>query len=146
MVFYNIFVSQMAIDPLEMVGQAIVRVPEIKPVVFNAGTKVPFPGNEKTMVVTEIIVKRIAAAEFGLFEIATQRVSRLIGEKVARIFFLRFTNRCGHRCDGRCGRRLRLVCWRAGEGRRDRSEEDEDLEFSNDFHMWLRRLGHRHIG
>jgi hypothetical protein len=122
----------MAIDRLQMVGQAIVRIPEIKPLVFDAGAKVPFAGNEKAVVVTEIIVKRIAAPKFGFFEIAAKRVRRLVREKLARVFFL-----WG-------GGRLRLKSRRSANGGRRGTEKQANKEQSYVFHR-LRR-GQRCIG
>src|ERR1700686_531040 len=55
MVFHNVFECQMPIQSLQMIGQAIVRVSEIKPFIFDSGAKVPFPGDEKPMVVAKIV-------------------------------------------------------------------------------------------
>jgi hypothetical protein len=67
---------------LEMIGQPVVGSVEIVTFVFDPGAKVPFAGNQKTMVVTKIIIERITVPEFRLSEIAPDSVGRFILEKL----------------------------------------------------------------
>jgi len=71
-----------------MIGQPVVRSAEIIALVFDAGAKVPFAGDQKTMVVTKIIIERIDMPEFGFLKVAPERVGCLVTEKVARGFLL----------------------------------------------------------
>jgi hypothetical protein len=65
-----------------MIRQTVVRAVEIVAFVFNAEAKIPFSGNQKAMVVAEIVVERIAVAELRLLEIAVERICRLVREDV----------------------------------------------------------------
>src|SRR6266496_5195346 len=122
----------MAIDPLQMIGQTIVGVSKIEPLVFESSPKVPVAFDEEAMVVTKIIIERIAAAEFGFCEIAAKRVGRVLLENVARVLV--------RRAGGRL--RLKLLC--AGNGGGDGAENQAGKEQSYIFHRL--RCGQRCIG
>src|SRR5207237_1066737 len=74
MVVHDILDREMPIDLLQMIGQPIVCAVEIEALVLDAESEVPFAGDEKAMVVAEIIVKRIAVPESLVAKIAVQRV------------------------------------------------------------------------
>src|SRR5206468_9914953 len=115
-------------------GQTIIGAPEIKSLVLDACPEIPLPGNEKPMSVAEVIVERIAMAEVAVdvVEIAAERVVHLIIEQIAMVFIRR------------CGRRLRLICRRAGDGGGSCTEKQADKEQSYAFHR-LRKANHRCI-
>src|SRR5205823_1658504 len=74
-----------------MIGQPIIGAAKIVTLVFETGAEIPFAGNEKAMVVAEIVIIRIALAQsWILFEIAAQRINRLEGKDIVRIFVLWF--------------------------------------------------------
>ena len=72
-----------------MIRQAVVRAVEVVAFVFDTEPKIPFAGNQKPMVIAEIVVERIAIAKFGLLEIAVESVGRFVREKIVRVFVCR---------------------------------------------------------
>src|SRR6266496_3516549 len=57
MVLYHIFNCEMSVDRLEVVGQPIIGPAKIVTLVLEPGAEIPFSGDEKPMVITEIIIK-----------------------------------------------------------------------------------------
>src|SRR4030095_231616 len=70
MIFHHVLQGQVPIESLQTVGQAVVGAAKIVTLVFDASSKVPFPSDQKSMVVAEVVVKRIAMPEFGFLKIA----------------------------------------------------------------------------
>lgn len=89
-----------------MVRQTVIGAIEVEPFVFDSGSEIPFPSDEKAMSVAEIIVERVAISEFTVVieEIAVASVVHLVVKKITMIFV------CWR------GRRLGFVCRRACEG------------------------------
>src|ERR1700730_6537679 len=56
-VVHNVFINQVRINRLKMIRQTIVRAAEIETFVFSAQSQIPFAGNQKTVVVAEVIVE-----------------------------------------------------------------------------------------
>jgi len=65
-----------------MVWQAVVGAVEIVAFVFKAEAKIPFPGDQKAMVIAEIVIQRIAVTQLRFLEIAVERICRLVREDV----------------------------------------------------------------
>ena len=57
MILYHVFDREMVVDRLKMIGQTVGATAKIEAFVFETETEIPFTGNEKTVVVTEIIIK-----------------------------------------------------------------------------------------
>src|SRR5437899_10967872 len=80
----------MSVDRLEVIGQPIVGAAKIVALVLKPGAEIPLAGNEKAMVVTEIVIIRIALAESRfVFEIAPEGINRIVGKDIMGIFVLR---------------------------------------------------------
>jgi len=79
---FTVFEGDVTIGCLQMIRQTVVRAVEIVAFVFNAEAKIPFSGNQKAMVIAEIVVERIAVAELRLLEIAAERIRRFVRENV----------------------------------------------------------------
>src|SRR5712692_922100 len=90
-IVHNIFNCHVTIGRLQVIWQTVVRAAKIETLVFNAKPEIPLTGNEEAMVVTKIIVERIAATKFAVIvaEIAAERVEALRGKKIVRIFVFR---------------------------------------------------------
>ena len=87
MILDHVFNGQMSVDRLEVIGQPIVGAAKIVALVLKTGAEIPLAGDEKAMVVTEIVIKRIALAESRfVFEIAAQRINRFEGKDIERSF------------------------------------------------------------
>ena len=61
-VLHIVLQSQVPIGRLQVIRQAVVTAAEIIAFIFDTGAKVPFAGDQKAVVVREIIVQRIAVA------------------------------------------------------------------------------------
>src|SRR5436853_1258097 len=71
MVFDHVFKREMPIQGLEMIGKAVIGPAKIVTLVLETGAEIPFAGDEKAMVIAEIVVIRIAFAQSRfVFEIA----------------------------------------------------------------------------
>src|SRR2546429_5254052 len=72
-----------------MIGKAILGPAKIVALVLKSSAEIPLAGNEKTMVITEIVIVRIALAESRfVFEIAAEGINRIVGKDIMRIFVL----------------------------------------------------------
>src|SRR2546421_8359388 len=73
-----------------MIGQSIIGAAEIEPFVFYARPEIPVSRNVKPMSVAEIVINRIAVAEYStiVLKIAPAGVNRLVGKKLGRVFVL----------------------------------------------------------
>ena len=81
-ILHHVFVGDVSIGCLQMIRQTVVCAVEIVAFVFNAEAKIPFSGNQKAMVIAEIVIERIAVTELRLLEIAVERICRLVRENV----------------------------------------------------------------
>src|SRR6266581_222766 len=89
-VFDHVFEREMPIQGLEMIGKAIFGSAKIVTLVFEPGAEIPFSGNEKSVVIAEIVIIRIALAESRfVFEIAAEGINRIVGKDIMGIFVLR---------------------------------------------------------
>ena len=82
MVFDHVFKREMPIQGLEMIGKAVIGPAKIVTLVLETGAEIPFAGDEKTMVVAEIVVKRLAITEFCLVKVAVEGIGRFVCEKI----------------------------------------------------------------
>src|SRR5207249_4189374 len=83
-----------------MIGQTVVGTAKIVALVLKPSAEIPLAGNEKAMVITEIVIVRIALAESRfVFEIAAQGINRFEGKEIPRILvcWLRRLLRLGFR-------------------------------------------------
>src|SRR5439155_26467035 len=84
----HVFNCQMSVDRLEVIGQSIISAAKIVALVLKASAEIPLAGNEKTMVVAEIVIKRITLAQARLvFEIAAKSVNAVVRKEIERVFF-----------------------------------------------------------
>ena len=81
-VLHVVLQSQVSIERLQVIRQAVVRAAEIIAFVFDAGSKVPVSLDPKPMVVTKIVINRIPMTEFGFLKIALERVRRFVGKQI----------------------------------------------------------------
>ena len=81
-ILHHVLEGDVTVGCLQMVRQTVVRAVEIVAFVFNAEAKIPFSGNQKAMVIAEIVVERIAVAELRFLEIAAERICRFVREDV----------------------------------------------------------------
>ena len=74
---------------MEMIGQTIISASEIKSLVFDACTEIPFARDEKAMRETNVIIERAAVTKIAMnvVEIAAERVVRLIIEQIKVVAF-----------------------------------------------------------
>src|SRR5207248_9679910 len=113
-ILYHVFKGDMPIQGLEMIGKAIFGPAKIVTLVFETGAEIPFSGNEKPVVITEIVVIRIAFAQtWFVFEIAAESVDRIVGKDIVRIFVLWFRGLLYFRFGSR-------ECPGSGKNRKDR--------------------------
>src|SRR5438445_761534 len=71
-----VFKGEMTVDRLQMIREAVFGAAEIEPLIFYAGPEIPFAGDEKAMVIAEIVVERLAITELRLVKIAIEGVCR----------------------------------------------------------------------
>ena len=81
-ILHRVLQGQVSIERLQMIRQAVVGAAKIVAFVFDAGAKVPVSRDQKSMVIAEIVVNRIAMTEFGFLKIALERVRRLVVKKI----------------------------------------------------------------
>ena len=55
-ILHHVFEGDVTISCLQMIRQTVVRAVEIVAFVFNAEAKIPFSGNQKAMVIAEIVI------------------------------------------------------------------------------------------
>src|SRR5260370_23382645 len=117
-----------------MIRYPVVGAAEIEPLVFTSRPEIPLAGDKEAMSVAEVVVERIAVTEVAVdvVEITASGVVQFVIKKLARVFF------CWR------GRRLRLICRRACDGRGGGTQKQTDTEQSYFFHR-LRKANHRYI-
>src|SRR5437764_13807936 len=76
MIVDNVFERKMSIGRLQVIRQAVFGTAEIEAFVLDTGPEIPFAGDEKAMVVAEIVVERLAITELRFVKIAIEGIDR----------------------------------------------------------------------
>src|SRR5438552_5119958 len=78
MIVDYVFEREMSIGRLQMIRQAVFGAAEIEALVLDTGPEIPFAGDEKAMVIAEIVVERLAITELRLVKIAVEGVGPFV--------------------------------------------------------------------
>src|SRR6266404_7097447 len=114
---------QMSRGGLKMIRQTIVRPAKVVALIFATSAEIPFLGNQKAMVVLEILIPGIAVSEPRLLEIAAESVGGFSIKKIVRVFVLRHWGSRG----------LEGVLL-AGEHRRNSKDQERGKRVAGNFH------------
>ena len=82
-ILHNVLQCQVSRSGLQMIGQSVVGAAEIETFIFDPRTEVPLPGDQKPVIIAEVIIERITISKFGFLEIAVEGVGRFVVKKIA---------------------------------------------------------------